>query len=76
MHQLLFWISLWDILITFPAIQAMNKEERKLGGKKLDSYASKTLLSKVGVTTTFLQTYLVFSMLFNPYRLRLDVVRS
>jgi len=76
MHQLLLWISLWDILITFPAIQAMNKGEREPGGKKLDSNASKPLLSVVGVAAIFLQTYLVITTLFNPYRLRLDVVRS
>jgi hypothetical protein len=31
MHQLLLWISLWDIVITAPAIQAMNDGEREAG---------------------------------------------
>jgi len=31
MHQLLLWISLWDIVVTFPSIQAMNKGEREPG---------------------------------------------
>jgi len=31
MHQLLLWISLWDIVITFPAIKAMNDGEREPG---------------------------------------------
>jgi hypothetical protein len=35
MHQLLLWISLWDIVITFPSIQAMNKGEREAGGKEI-----------------------------------------
>lgn len=33
MHQLLLWISLWDIVITAPAIQAMNDGEREAGGE-------------------------------------------
>jgi hypothetical protein len=33
MHQLLLWISLWDIVITFPAIKAMNDGEREPGGE-------------------------------------------
>ena len=31
MHQLLLWISLWDIVITAPAIQAINDGEREAG---------------------------------------------
>merc|ERR1719384_89263 len=31
MHQLLLWVSLFDIVITFPAIQAMNDGERTPG---------------------------------------------
>lgn len=33
MHQLLLWISLWDIVIGIPAITALNKGEREAGGK-------------------------------------------
>jgi len=31
MHQLLLWISLWDIVITYPSIQATMKGERAPG---------------------------------------------
>mmetsp|Transcript_5235 Transcript_5235/g.7718 ORF Transcript_5235/g.7718 Transcript_5235/m.7718 type:complete len:202 (+) Transcript_5235:48-653(+) len=31
MHQLLLWISLWDIVIGIPAITALNKGEREAG---------------------------------------------
>ena len=31
MHQLLLWISLWDIVITYPSIQATMKGEREPG---------------------------------------------
>lgn len=33
MQQLFFWIALFDICITAPAIGAMNKGEREPGGK-------------------------------------------
>ena len=48
MHQLLLWISLWDIVITFPSIQAMNKGEREPGGKKV-TYFNFGQFSKVPI---------------------------
>jgi|Transcript_27015 hypothetical protein len=41
MHQLLFWISLFDILITYPSIQAMNAGERDAGDFGLTKFAPK-----------------------------------
>jgi len=43
MQQLLLWISLFDIVVTFPSIQAMNKGEREPGGKQL-SWSSSLLI--------------------------------
>lgn len=43
MHQLLLWISLFDIVITYPAIQAMNAGERAPGDFSFGTgYAPKT----------------------------------
>jgi len=41
MHQLLLWISLWDIVITYPAIQALNKGEREPGDYGFKWFAPK-----------------------------------
>jgi len=41
MHQLLLWISLWDIVITYPAIQALNKGEREPGDYGFNFFAPK-----------------------------------
>merc|ERR1719410_3318250 len=39
MHQLLLWVTLFDILITYPAIQAMNDGEREPGDYGLLTFA-------------------------------------
>lgn len=33
MYQLAFWIGLWDICVTAPAVQAMGEGEREPGGE-------------------------------------------
>jgi hypothetical protein len=41
MHQLLLWISLWDIVIAYPAIKATMEGERKPGDFGLTMFAPK-----------------------------------
>lgn len=41
MHQLLLWISLWDIVITYPSIQATMKGERDAGDFGWTAFAPK-----------------------------------
>jgi len=41
MHQLLLWISLFDIVITYPAIKAMNDGEREPGDFGLTGFKPK-----------------------------------
>jgi hypothetical protein len=60
MHQLLLWISLWDIVIAFPAIKAMNDGEREPGGKKLDAAASNKLWILFFCVTIFVNQFSSF----------------